>query len=54
MFDFILSSEQKKLRDQAREFSKWVPRDMILDMDADKIRFPKEYLIEAGKRNLLP
>ena len=26
---------------------------MILDMDADKIRFPKEFLTEAGKRNLM-
>jgi alkylation response protein AidB-like acyl-CoA dehydrogenase len=26
---------------------------MILDMDADKIQFPKEFLQEAGKRNLM-
>ncbi len=30
MFDFILTKEQKRLRDEAREFSKWVPKDLIL------------------------
>jgi butyryl-CoA dehydrogenase len=53
MFDFILTKEQLKLRDEARELVKWVPRQMILDMDADKITFPKEFLQEAGRRNLM-
>ena len=53
MFDFLFTKEQVKLRDEVRELVKWVPRSMILDMDADKIRFPKEFLKEAGKRNLL-
>ena len=53
MFDFIMTEEQKKLRDEAREFTRWVPKEMILDMDAEKIQFPHEYLKECGKRNLL-
>ncbi len=53
MFDFILTEEQKKLRDEAREFSKWVPKDLILAMDREEIQFPKEYLKECGRRNLL-
>ena len=53
MFDFLLTEEQKKIRDEARDLVKWVPRDMILDMDKDKIKFPKEFLSEAGRRNLL-
>ncbi|OGR09976.1 MAG: acyl-CoA dehydrogenase [Desulfobacterales bacterium RIFOXYA12_FULL_46_15] len=53
MFEYLLSAEQKKLRDEARDFVKAIPRKMILDMDADKIRFPKEFLQEAGKRNLM-
>ena len=53
MFDFLLTEDQLKLREQARDLVKWVPRQMILDMDADKIRFPKEFLQEAGRRNLL-
>ncbi|HNV45887.1 MAG TPA: acyl-CoA dehydrogenase family protein [Spirochaetota bacterium] len=53
MFDFILTDAQKKLRDEAREFTRWVPREMILDMDAEKLHFPHEYLKECGRRNLL-
>jgi len=53
MFDFILNEEQRKLREEARELVKWVPRQTILDMDADKIKFPKEFLCEAGRRNLM-
>lgn len=53
MFDYLLNEEQLKIRDEARELVKWVPREMILDMDKDKIKFPKEFLQEAGKRNLM-
>ena len=53
MFDFLLNQEQTELRDEVRELVKWVPRQYILDMDADKIRFPKEFLQEAGRRNLM-
>jgi len=53
MFDFIMTEEQKKLRDEARAFTKWVPREMILAMDAEEIQFPREYLEECGRRNLL-
>ena len=53
MFDYIMTEEQKKLRDEARAFTKWVPKQLILDMDAEKIQFPHEYLAEAGRRNLL-
>ncbi|MCL5123935.1 MAG: acyl-CoA/acyl-ACP dehydrogenase [Deltaproteobacteria bacterium] len=53
MFDFLLTAEQKKIRDEAQDLVKWVPKQMILDMDADRIKFPKEFLKEAGRRNLL-
>jgi alkylation response protein AidB-like acyl-CoA dehydrogenase len=53
MFDFIMTDSQKKLRDEARDFTRWVPKEMILAMDAEKIQFPHEYLKEAGRRNLL-
>ncbi len=53
MFDYIMTDAQKKLRDEARAFTKWVPKQLILDMDAEKIQFPHEYLQEAGRRNLL-
>jgi alkylation response protein AidB-like acyl-CoA dehydrogenase len=53
MFDYLLSKEQLALKEEIRDFVKWVPRQMILDMDQDKIKFPKEFLREAGRRNLL-
>ena len=53
MFDFTLTESQLTLRDEVRDFVKSIPRQMILDMDADKIRFPKAFLQEAGRRNLM-
>lgn len=52
-FDFLYSKEQLSLREEARDFVKWVPKQTIIDMDADTIKFPKEILKEAGRRNLL-
>jgi len=48
-----MTEEQKKLRDEVRDFIKSVPRKLVLDMDKDLIRFPKEFLQEAGRRNLM-
>jgi butyryl-CoA dehydrogenase len=53
MFDYMMTKEQLKIRDEARELVKWVPKQMILDMDSDTIKFPKEFLREAGRRNLM-
>ncbi|MEJ5366244.1 MAG: acyl-CoA dehydrogenase family protein [Desulfosoma sp.] len=53
MFDCLMDEKTRRWRDEVREFVKSIPRQMILDMDADKIRFPKEFLQEAGRRNLL-
>jgi len=53
MIEPLLSEEQKKLRDEVRDFVKWVPRQLIIDMDADKVRYPREFVVEAARRNLL-
>lgn len=53
MFDYLLTEEQKKIQQEARAFAKWIPKEMILGMDAEEIQFPHEFLREAGKRNLL-
>ena len=53
MLEVFLTEEQKKLREEVRDFVKSIPRQLLIDMDADKVRFPKEFLVEAGKRNLL-
>ena len=44
MFDFLLTDEQKALREEVRDLVRWVPRKMILDMDQDKVLFPTEFL----------
>ena len=53
MIEALLTEPQKKLRNEVREFVKSVPRQLLLDMDADKVRYPKEYVVELAKRNLL-
>jgi acyl-CoA dehydrogenase len=53
MLDAILTPEQKKLRDEVRAFVKGVPRQLILDMDADRVRYPREYVQELAEHNLL-
>jgi len=53
MFDFLMTEEQKELQEEMRDFTKSIDRQYLLDMDAEKIQYPKEILIEAGKRNLL-
>ncbi|MBU2548339.1 MAG: acyl-CoA/acyl-ACP dehydrogenase [Proteobacteria bacterium] len=53
MFEVLMTEEQKALREEIRDLVKSVPRQIILDMDADKISFPTEFLEEAGRRNLL-
>ena len=53
MFDAILTTEQKTLRDEVRAFVTDVPRQLILDMDADRVRYPRDFVEEAAQRNLL-
>ncbi|MGV8059782.1 MAG: acyl-CoA dehydrogenase family protein [Smithellaceae bacterium] len=53
MLPVFLTEAQKKLQKEAQDFVKSFPRQIIMDMDADKITFPKEFIRECGKRNLL-
>ena len=53
MIEAMLDQRQKKLRNEAREFAKAVPRQLILDMDADKVKYPRQFLEEAASRKLL-
>jgi len=53
MIEAMLNPRQKKLRSEARGFVKSIPRQLLLDMDADKVRYPKRFLKEAGRRKLL-
>jgi len=49
----MLTPEELALRVKTQDFVKSVPRQLLLDMDADKIRYPKEFLVEAGQAGLL-
>jgi alkylation response protein AidB-like acyl-CoA dehydrogenase len=53
MLEVFLTEEQKKLKREVQDFVKSIPRQLILDMDADKVKFPYEFVTEAGRRNLL-
>jgi len=53
MLDHLYDADQLALREEVRDLVRWVPRDMILAMDRDEVRFPTEFLAEAGRRNLL-
>ena len=53
MYDFLMTPAQRRIVEEARDLVRWVPRQMILDMDTDAIKFPKAFLQEAGRRNLL-
>ena len=54
MFDFLLSEEEKSLKDEARRFARDdIPSSLIRSMDADQIRYPREFLEKAASRRLL-
>jgi len=53
MLEPLLTEEQRMLRDEVRAFVKSVPRQLLLDMDADRVRYPRDYVEEAARRKLL-
>ena len=53
MFDFLMTDVQKELQEEMRDFTRSIDRQYLLDMDAEKIQYPKEILEKAAGRNLL-
>lgn len=54
MSDSLLTPEQIRLRDEARLFVKQeVPRQLLMDMDAEKVHYPREYIQKLAAHNLL-
>ena len=52
--DVFLPEEVLALRDEARAFVKdQVPSQLLLDMDAEKVTYPNEYVAALGKANLI-
>ncbi len=49
----MLTENEKALRGEAQAFVRSVPRQLLLDMDANKVAYPREYVQEAARRNLL-
>ena len=53
MLEALMTDKQKVLRDEVRQYVKSVPKQLLQDMDADKIRYPREYVVGLAKKNLL-
>ena len=53
MIEAMINESQKSLRSEVRDLVKAVPRQLLLDMDADKVRYPRQFLEEAAARKLL-
>src|SRR3990172_12418861 len=54
MQDALLTDVRRNLRDEVRAFVRdEVPRQLILDMDAGKVSYPREFLEAAARRRLL-
>ena len=53
MFDHLMTPTQLALRGEVRAFVRSIPKELILAMDRDEVQFPKEFLAEAGRRNLM-
>ncbi|MFZ5857168.1 MAG: acyl-CoA dehydrogenase family protein [Chloroflexota bacterium] len=54
MSDTLLTPAQLSLRDETRQFVKQeVPRQLLIDMDAEKVRYPREYIEKLAAHNLL-
>jgi acyl-CoA dehydrogenase len=51
--DPMLTAGEKSLRTEMQDFVRSIPRSLLLEMDADKVRYPREFLQEAAQRGLL-
>jgi alkylation response protein AidB-like acyl-CoA dehydrogenase len=50
----LLTADQKRLRDETRAFVRdEIPRQLLLDMDAGKVSYPREFLEAAARHRLL-
>ena len=54
MSDLLLTQEQRNLRDEARSIVReGVTRQLLLDMDSEKIHYPREYIQMLAEHHLL-
>ncbi len=53
MYNVLLSPSQKKIFEEASKFVASVDKQLLIDMDEDKIEYPKDTIETLGKLNLL-
>ena len=53
MFDFLMDARQKRLKEEAQEFVRGVDRKLILDMDAERVTYPADYVRSLAAAKLL-
>lgn len=54
MLDCLMTAEEKRLREEVRAFVREdIDKQLLRDMDADKVRYPREFLEKAAARGLL-
>ncbi len=54
MYDYLLSEENLKFREEVREFvKKSVPPSLLKKMDKDEIQYPSEWMYALAKQNLI-
>ncbi|MHA1578081.1 MAG: acyl-CoA dehydrogenase family protein [Candidatus Freyarchaeota archaeon] len=51
--DIFLDDAHLKLRDEVKDFVKWVDPKLLRAMDAEEVDYPHDFYREAGRRNLL-
>ncbi len=51
--DALLTPKEINLPEEVQEFATSILRQLLLDMDAEKVNYPREYIQEAGAKNLL-
>ncbi len=54
MLDCLMTAEEKSLREEVRAFVRDdIDKQLLRDMDEDKVRYPREFLEKAASRGLL-
>lgn len=53
MLDALMTGRQKELREEVRKYVRSVPVQLLQDMDSDKVRYPREYVVGLANQNLL-
>jgi len=53
VYNVLLTSEERKIRDEVLKFVKSLDPELIRKMEKEEIKFPKEFIREAADRKLL-